>query len=85
MTVERGHVLFAGMVREAVETVRNILAPLMLRRHGDELGEDGRPLLPLPPLTIHTFTLHLTCEERLFYQVSWSLYNHSFCMFVRTW
>ncbi|CDJ54033.1 DNA repair protein, putative [Eimeria brunetti] len=63
-----------GMVREAVETVRSILVPLMLRRHGDQVGEDGKPLLPLPPLTIHTFTLQLTYEERLFYQ---TIFEHS--------
>lgn len=65
----------AGMVRAAVETVRSILAPLMLRRHGDEIGEDGKLLLPLPPLTIHTFKLQLTYEERLFYQVGFPLRN----------
>lgn len=57
------------MVRAAVEAVRSTLRPLMLRRHGSDLGDDGKPLLPLPPLTVHTFTLQLTYEERLFYQV----------------
>lgn len=57
-----------GMIRAAVETVRSTLRPLMLRRHGSDLGDDGKPLLPLPPLTVHTFTLQLTYEERLFYQ-----------------
>lgn len=63
------------MVRAAINTVRCILLPLMLRRHGDDLGEDGKPLLPLPPLTVHTFKLQLTYEEKLFYQVGASLAN----------
>ncbi|KAL8454918.1 hypothetical protein Emag_001284 [Eimeria magna] len=58
----------SGMVRAAVETVRSVLAPLMLRRQGSDTGEDGKPLLPLPPIKIHTFRLQLTYEERLFYQ-----------------
>lgn len=78
MLWDRRGVFVAGMVRAAVETVRSILVPLMLRRHGDQIGEDGKPLLPLPPLTIHTFTLQLTYEERLFYQVSLRLRNHFF-------
>ncbi|OEH78463.1 DNA repair related protein [Cyclospora cayetanensis] len=57
-----------GMLHGAVETVRRTLVPLMLRRHGDQLGEDDKPLLPLPPLSIHTFKLQLTYEERLYYQ-----------------
>ncbi|KAL8453147.1 hypothetical protein Emed_001017 [Eimeria media] len=61
-------VMEKGMVRAAVETVRSVLAPLMLRRQGSDTGEDGKPLLPLPPIKIHTFRLQLTYEERLFYQ-----------------
>lgn len=65
-----GGVYFAaGMVRAAIDIVRSILVPLMLRRQGDQAGEDGKPILPLPPLTVHTFKLQLTYEERLFYQV----------------
>ncbi|KAL8439922.1 hypothetical protein Efla_004847 [Eimeria flavescens] len=67
-------VMERGMVRAAIETVRSTLAPLMLRRQGSDLGEDGKPLLPLPPIKIHTFKLQLSYEERLFYQ---TVFEHS--------
>lgn len=63
------HCLSSGMMADAVRTVRRSLLPVMLRRQGSDLDEEGRPLLALPRLTIHTFTLQLTCGERAFYQV----------------
>ncbi|KAL8275788.1 hypothetical protein Esti_000351 [Eimeria stiedai] len=77
-------VMERGMVRAAVETVRRVLAPLMLRRQGSDTDEDGKPLLPLPSIKIHTFRLQLTYEERLFYQTVFEQSKAKFDQLVKS-
>nr|CEL65251.1 TPA: AAR147Wp, related [Neospora caninum Liverpool] len=56
-----------GQTAAAISTVRSILLPLMLRRHANSRGEDGKPILPLPPISFHCFSVCLTPFERALY------------------
>nr|PIL97515.1 SWI2/SNF2-containing protein RAD5 [Toxoplasma gondii COUG] len=56
-----------GQTSVAISTVRSLLLPLMLRRHANSKGEDGNPILPLPPISFHCFNVCLTPFERALY------------------
>ncbi|PFH36290.1 hypothetical protein BESB_044820 [Besnoitia besnoiti] len=61
------HPMERGQTSAAISTVRSILFPLMLRRHANSKGEDGKPILPLPPISFHCFNVCLTPFERELY------------------
>ncbi|PHJ15671.1 dna repair [Cystoisospora suis] len=56
-----------GQTAAAIGAVRGVLLPLMLRRHANSRGVDGKPILPLPPITLHCFNICLTPFERELY------------------
>ena len=51
----------------ALDRVRRVLGPIMLRRTKDSLAGDGKPILTLPPKEIETIKVELSGEERDFY------------------
>jgi len=51
----------------ALDRVRRLLAPIMLRRTKDSLTIDGKPILTLPPKEIKTIHVQLEDTEREFY------------------
>jgi len=51
----------------ALDRVRRLLSPLMLRRTKDFLGKDGQPILTLPPIEMKTINVDLSETEREFY------------------
>jgi len=53
--------------RIALDRVRRILAPVILRRCKDTLNSDGEPILTLPPLEVKTVDVYLSLPEREFY------------------
>lgn len=52
----------------ALDRVRHLLAPILLRRTKDSVALDGNPILTLPPKETKTIRLDLTESEREFYQ-----------------
>ena len=54
-------------VRLALDRVRRVLAPLMLRRTKDSVTKDGQPILTLPPVETKMIRLDFTDSEREFY------------------
>ena len=52
----------------ALLRLRAVLAPLMLRRTKGLRGEDGRPIVELPPRTVVTVALAFSPAEREFYE-----------------
>lgn len=52
----------------ALDRVRHLLAPILLRRTKDSVALDGNPILTLPPKDTKTIRLDLTESEREFYQ-----------------
>lgn len=51
----------------ALDRVRRVLAPLILRRSKDTLNSKGEPILTLPPMEIKIVKVHLSTPEREFY------------------
>ena len=51
----------------ALERVRRVLAPLILRRSKDTLNKNGEPILTLPPMEVKIVEVHLSTAEREFY------------------
>mmetsp|Transcript_20834 Transcript_20834/g.30839 ORF Transcript_20834/g.30839 Transcript_20834/m.30839 type:complete len:1153 (+) Transcript_20834:3-3461(+) len=51
----------------ALDRVRRVLSPLILRRSKDTLNSDGVPILTLPPMDVKTIDVHLSDPEREFY------------------
>jgi DNA repair protein RAD5 len=56
----------AGM-KTALDRVRRLLAPLMLRRTKDSVTKDGTPILTLPPVETKIIKVDLSESEREFY------------------
>ncbi|GAX28913.1 DNA repair protein RAD5 [Fistulifera solaris] len=52
----------------ALDRVRHLLGPILLRRTKDSVALDGNPILTLPPKDTKTIRLDLTDSEREFYQ-----------------
>lgn len=51
----------------AMDRVRRLLHPLILRRTKETIGADGKPILTLPPIDSGIVSVHLTEPEREFY------------------
>jgi DNA repair protein RAD5 len=51
----------------ALDRVRRLLSPLILRRTKDSLGKDGKPILTLPPVETKIVSVELSSAEREFY------------------
>jgi DNA repair protein RAD5 len=51
----------------ALDRVRRVLSPLILRRSKDTLNKHGEPILTLPPMEVKTVEVHLSTPEREFY------------------
>jgi SNF2 family DNA or RNA helicase len=56
----------AGL-KTALDRVRRLLAPLMLRRTKDSVTKDGTPILTLPPVETKIIKVDLSESEREFY------------------
>jgi DNA repair protein RAD5 len=54
-------------LQSALERVRRVLAPLILRRSKDTLNNKGEPILTLPPMEVKIVEVHLSTAEREFY------------------
>lgn len=54
-------------VKTALDRVRRLLAPLMIRRTKDSLSKDGKPILTLPPVETKIIKVDLSEGEREFY------------------
>lgn len=59
----------AVVATTSMERVRRVLKPILLRRTKDTLSSDGKPILTLPPVETKLITVHLSEEERFFYNV----------------
>jgi len=51
----------------AIDRVRRLLAPLILRRTKDTLAKDGKPILTLPPVETKIVDVQFSSAEREFY------------------
>merc|ERR1712238_211126 len=56
-----------NLMKTALDRVRRVLAPLILRRTKDTLDADGKPILILPDLSTKTISVCFTQPEREFY------------------
>eukprot|EP00053_Salpingoeca_punica_P018186 m.177383 g.177383 ORF g.177383 m.177383 type:complete len:597 (-) comp17379_c3_seq4:437-2227(-) len=52
----------------ALEVLRNILQPLLLRRTKDSLDKNGLPILTLPPSHVSIVRLQMSEQEQTFYE-----------------
>ena len=62
----------------AMDRVRRILHPLILRRTKETIGADGKPILTLPPIDSSVVSVHLTEPEREFYTALLDKSQHVF-------
>ena len=62
----------------AMDRVRRILHPLILRRTKETIGADGKPILTLPPIDFCVVSVHLTEPEREFYTALLDKSQHVF-------
>jgi DNA repair protein RAD5 len=54
-------------IQVALDRVRRVLSPLILRRSKDTLDSKGEPILTLPPIEEKVVDVHLSVPEREFY------------------
>eukprot|EP00127_Corallochytrium_limacisporum_P001808 Clim_evm15s84 gene=Clim_evmTU15s84 len=64
--------------REALDTMKAVLRPLVLRRTKDMMDESGKPILTLPPKNTLMIRVELSQEEREFYD---AIFNRTFTRF----
>lgn len=62
----------------AMERVRNVLKPILIRRTKESVDKDGNPILQLPPKEIKTIMVEFSPAERQFYD---ALYRKSLTLF----
>ena len=62
----------------ALDRVKRVLGPIMIRRTKETLGSDGKPILTLPDVDFKTVVVDFTPAERQFYE---ALYRKSFDIF----
>ena len=62
----------------AMDRVRRLLHPLILRRTKETMGADGKPILTLPPIDSSVVSVHLTEPEREFYTALLGKSQHVF-------
>jgi DNA repair protein RAD5 len=62
----------------ALDRVKRVLGPIMIRRTKETLGSDGKPILTLPDVDFKTVVVEFTPAERQFYE---ALYRKSFDIF----
>mmetsp|Transcript_59417 Transcript_59417/g.145401 ORF Transcript_59417/g.145401 Transcript_59417/m.145401 type:complete len:1326 (-) Transcript_59417:1146-5123(-) len=65
-------------VNVALDRVKRLLRPIMIRRTKDSLGSDGKPILTLPDIDYEAIKIDFSTAERLFYE---ALYKKSFDIF----
>lgn len=68
----------------SMERVRRVIKPILLRRTKDTLSSDGKPILTLPPVETKLITVHLSEEERYFYNVLLSRSQNVFEGFIQS-
>lgn len=54
-------------LRVALDRVRRLLGPIMLRRTKDSVTKDGKPIITLPPIETKTIKVDFSESEREFY------------------
>ena len=54
-------------LQTAIDRIRRILSPIMIRRTKDSLTKDGLPILTLPPIESKIVNVNLSDSEREFY------------------
>lgn len=54
-------------LQTALDRIRRLLAPMMLRRTKDSISNDGKPILTLPPVETKIVKVDLSESEREFY------------------
>jgi DNA repair protein RAD5 len=62
----------------ALDRVKRVLGPIMIRRTKKSVDKDGKPILRLPEIDAKTITVQFTPAERQFYE---ALYRKSFDVF----
>jgi SNF2 family DNA or RNA helicase len=62
----------------ALDRIKRLLGPIMIRRTKDSLGSDGKPILTLPDIDYESVKVEFTSAERQFYE---ALYRKSFDIF----
>lgn len=67
----------------ALDRVRRVLNPIMLRRSKDSLSPDGTPILILPPIETKVVRVELSEPEREFYQAVLHRSQHLFMGFEK--
>lgn len=65
-------------LKMALDRVRRVLNPIMLRRNKESLSPDGTPILVLPPIDTKIVLVELTEPEREFYQAVLHKSQHLF-------
>ena len=70
--------------RMALDRVRRLLAPIMLRRTKDSLTKDGKPILTLPEKEIKTIRIDFSEAEREFYNAVLARSQHIFEGYIET-
>mmetsp|Transcript_44595 Transcript_44595/g.126019 ORF Transcript_44595/g.126019 Transcript_44595/m.126019 type:complete len:1444 (+) Transcript_44595:53-4384(+) len=65
--LEKGRQGSGEALQEALDAVRRILQPLLIRRTKSTLDQTGKPLLELPKKHVHILHLELSPAERDFY------------------
>jgi DNA repair protein RAD5 len=68
----------------SMERVRRVLKPILLRRTKDSLTHDGKPILILPPVETKLIEVHLSDQERYFYNVLLSKSQNVFEGFIQS-
>ena len=54
-------------LKTAIDRIRRILGPILIRRTKDSLTKDGQPILTLPPIELKMVQVTLSDSEREFY------------------
>ena len=66
----------------AMDRIRLVLGPIMLRRTKDSLGKNGKPILTLPPIETKVVKVEMTDDERDFYNALLDRSHRVFIGFV---